>query len=330
MPPAQVQSDRPQVARMDARYTAAVVITEVIRNRKHLEISLARHLAAVTDTRDKALASEISYGVMRWYPRLVFIANILLKTPLKTRDTDILALIYCGLYQLIFLRIPDHAAISATVETARKLQKPWAGNLVNAVLRRYQRESSRLEHRVSDSEVAAWAHPEWLIAELRRQWPQHWQKILDANNQYPPLQLRLNLKRQNREQYLSDLQQAGIEAAPARIVDTGVTVCNPVNVEDIPGFKQGDVSVQDYGAQLAAPLLDAHTGQRVLDACAAPGGKTAHIHERTPDLEELVAVELDAHRVELLRNTIKRLGLRVNIIHADVCDTGSWWDGRQF
>jgi len=315
---------------MDARQVSAIVITEVIRSRRHLDQSLSSHLKSVTEPRDKSLAREICYGVLRWYPRLVFITSLLLNKPLKPKDTDISSLIYIGLYQLIFLRIPDHAAISGTVEVARKLQKPWACELINALLRRYQRESLSLEQRINDSEVAYYAHPQWLIASLRKQWPEHWQAILHANNQHPPLQLRLNLNRRSREDYLQTLQQAGIEAVPGKIVNTGLTISTPVNVEDIPGFSLGDVSVQDFAAQLAAPLLAAQPGHRVLDACAAPGGKTAHIHEHTPELDELIAVELNDERITLLHNTINRLNLRVTAVQADVCATNDWWNGNPF
>jgi len=318
------------VSVMDPRQVAALVVTEVFSTRNHLDRVLTHFLPALMDPRDKSLAREISYGVMRWYPRLEFISKLLLNKPLKTKDTDILSLIYVGLYQLMFLRIPDHAAISATVESAKKMQKPWACELVNAILRRYQRESLSIAGKINDSDVAHYAHPNWLITKLREQWPDHWQTILESNNQYPPLHLRLNPGHLSREQYLQDLQQAGIEARPGDLVQTGISITNPINVEDIPGFKVGHISVQDYGAQLAATLLDAGAGQRVLDACAAPGGKTAHIHERTPDLHELVAVEVDEERITLLRNTIDRLNLKVTTVHADVCDTASWWNGVPF
>jgi len=315
---------------MDVRQISALVINEVFITCKHLDQILSQQTADLADPRDKSLIREICYGVMRWYPRLAFTTDLLLNKPLKAKDSDILALIYVGLYQLMFLRIPDHAAISSTVEAAKKMQKAWASDLINALLRRYQRESAALTDRINDSEVAHYAHPQWIISALREQWPQHWQTLLHTNNLYPPLQLRLNLKRQSRETYLQTLQQGGIDAVAGNIVATGITLSNPLNVEDIPGFAQGDVSVQDYGAQLAAALLDVRPGQRVLDACAAPGGKTAHIYERTPDLQELVAVEVDAERIKLLRNTISRLNLNVTTLHADVCDTVNWWDGKPF
>lgn len=315
---------------MDARYISAKVVQEVINNHKHLDQVLAVQLEPVKDPREKGLARELSYGIMRWYLRLTFIANLMLKKPLKAKDNDVLALICSGLYQLGYLRIPDHAAISATVESARTLGKPWACELINAILRRYQREKLSIEKKISESDSALFSHPEWMISQFRTTWPSHWQEILDSNNKYPPLQLRVNLQKQSRTEYLQRLQQVGIDADPSSIVSSGITLSKPVNVEEIPGFLSGDVSVQDYGAQLAVSLLNATTGHRVLDACAAPGGKTGHILENTPDLEELVAVESDPYRMELLRNTVHRLKLNVNLVHADVNDVDNWWDGKPF
>lgn len=315
---------------MDARYISAKVVSEVIMTRKHLDQLLATQLMSVTDLREKSLARELCYGIMRWHPRLSFITDMLLNKPLKAKDAEILALIYSGLYQFMFLRIPDHAAISATVETARKFGKPWATELINAILRRYQREQTAIEKKIKESESALYSHPDWLISTIRHQWPDYWQTILEANNQHPPMQLRVNLRIHSRENYLQNLASMGIEATPSKTVNTGVTLAKPLNVEDIPGFQTGDVSVQDFAAQLAVPLLDAKSGHRVLDACAAPGGKTGHIHEHTPDLQKLVAVEIDAARMELLRNTTDRLKLNIKLMHADINEPATWWDGKPF
>lgn len=315
---------------MDARYVAAKVLTEVIASHKHLDTALDDHLSALDNPRERRLAGEICYGVMRWHPRLAFITELLLNKPIRSKDTDILASIYSGLYQLMFLRIPDHAAISATVETANELKKPWARVLINAVLRRYQREQTEITRKINETETALYAHPQWLLATLRKQWPNHWQAILDANNEHPPLQLRVNIHKQQREDYLQQLQLAGIEAHAGKIVSTGVSLVRPMNVEDIPGFQTGTVSVQDYGAQIAAVLLDARAGERILDACAAPGGKTGHILERTPGIQELLAVESNPERIARLKNTLCRLGINATVINADINNTDGWWNGIQF
>jgi 16S rRNA (cytosine967-C5)-methyltransferase len=315
---------------MDARYVSAKVIEAVINHRMYLDHALTENLTHTKDPREAALARELSYGIIRWYPRLIFITNLLLQKPLKARDTDVLALLCSGLYQLGYMRIPDHAAISATVETARALGKEWACQLLNAVLRRYQRERDAIERQILESEPARFAHPKWLIARLRDAWPDHWEQILLSNNEHPPMQLRVNLQRHTRPEYISLLGQAGIEAAATPLASTGITLSTGTNVEQIPGFYKGQASVQDIGAQLAAELLDARAGERVLDACAAPGGKTGHILERTPGLQKLIAVDSEPGRIELLRDNMRRIGLQADLLCADLRETGAWWDGVAF
>jgi len=315
---------------MDARLIAAKVVQEVTTHHQHLDQVLGKYLESVKDPREKSLARELSYGVMRWYDRLTYLASLLLKKPFRAKDADLLALVCSGLYQLAYMRIPDHAAISATVETARSLGKPWACELINAVLRRYQREKSTLDNQVTESESALYSHPDWMIARLRKQWPEHWQSILNSNNEHPPLQLRVNLMRHTRAEYLQQLEVAGIEATPSKIVQSGITLSKPVNVEEIPGFNNGSISVQDFGAQLAVYILNASSNHRVLDACAAPGGKTGHILETTPEIKQLIAVESDPERMSKLRDNINRLKLNATLVNADVNATENWWDGEQF
>lgn len=309
---------------------AAKVLAEVLGARRHLDLALAGRLAAGGDPREQKLARELCYGVMRWYHRLDFIAGLMLNKPLKARDLEVLALVYAGLYQLAYLRVPDHAAISATVAAARKLHKPWAGDLVNALLRRYQRERAAIDAEADASEVARFSHPAWMIEAFRGSWPEHWRQILEADNARPPLHLRVNLQRHSREDCLEKLLRAGLEAAPSAISESGIVLARAVNVEQIPGFDTGELTVQDTGAQLAAPLLVAAPGQRVLDACAAPGGKTGHLLELVPGLGEMVAVDVDPARIALLNSTLNRLGQRASVVQADVSDTGAWWNGRPF
>lgn len=255
---------------MDARYVCAKVIQEVIDQGSHLDHALAHHSGKLTHTKDRALAQELCYGTLRWYHRLAFILGKLLEKPLKSRDNDIQALLCSGLYQMGYLRIPDHAAISATVETARTLGKSWACDLVNAVLRRYQREKAALDQLANDSEPAHFSHPQWLINSIRTQWPECWPDILEANNTHPPLHLRVNLLRHTRAEYVQKLDKAGIDATLDPFTNSGIQLTDSINVDEIPGFREGEVSVQDFGAQLAADLLAVSAGDTVLDACAAP------------------------------------------------------------
>ena len=314
----------------DPRGIAASILARLLKERETLDRLIPELTQAIPQPQDRALVQELCYGVARWYFRLNHILDQLLEKPLRNKDTDIRALMLCGLYQLIYLRIPPHAAVAATVEAAVKLKKGWAKQLVNAVLRKYQRESDNLQILCDRSPVPRFAHPDWFISAMGQDWPEVRDLVLQANNLRPPMHLRVNRMHQSRSDYLQRLSAAGIVATPAAINQSGICLSEPVNVTMLPGFERGDISVQDFGAQLAADLLELNPGMRVLDACAAPGGKTAHIHETEPHLGALVAVEKDARRVELLRETQRRLEIEATIIHGDAGMPASWWDGEEF
>lgn len=314
----------------DARTTAARILTEVLRAGRSLSACTSAELGSLDDPRDRALARELAYGVLRWLPEIEQILTQLLRHPLKPKDTDITALLLIGLYQLIHLRTPVHAAVSATVAASRPLGKPWAASLINAILRTYLRDSERLLKAAHAVETARYAHPGWLLAELKQAWPGEWQAIVAANNARAPMTLRVNARKLGREDYLVMLEKAGIAAEPAPYTSHGIILSQPLEVSALPGFKEGHVSVQDAAAQLAAPLLDARPGQRILDACAAPGGKAAHILETCPGIALFVAVEKDPGRVPILNETLKRLQLEARVVQADATRPREWWDGRPF
>ena len=274
------------------------------------------------------MVQKLVYGTLRWYYRLRTVLDYLLKRPLRKRDGDLYCLLLSGLYQLSCMGVPSHVAVSETVQATRELKKEWASALVNAVLRGYQRETARQDAMVEDSLEARHAHPGWFIDVLQRDWPMDWQDILDAGNQRPPLSLRVNQRQIGRDDYLVLLLQDGIKARAMRHAAQGITVESPVPVEALPGFAAGRVSVQDGAAQLATGLLDLAAGQRVLDACAAPGGKTAHILESEPGLESLTAVEINPARVRRIEENLSRLGLAARVIEGDAANPESWWDGR--
>jgi 16S rRNA (cytosine967-C5)-methyltransferase len=235
-----------------------------------------------------------------------------------------------GLLQLQALRIPEHAAVSATVDATALLGARSARGLVNAVLRRFQRERGQLEQAALAEPEARFAHPRWLIDAFRADWPRDWQTVLDANNAPPPMWLRVNLLRTTRVTYLSQLQAAGLAAVPAPDVDSAVRLDRPVAVELLPGFAAGEVSVQDLSAQRAPQWLDLARGQRVLDACAAPGGKTAHILEHTRGQCDVWAVDRDGARMARVRENLERLGLMAKLITGDATAPEAWWDGKPF
>jgi 16S rRNA (cytosine967-C5)-methyltransferase len=265
--------------------------------------------------RDRGLVRQLCYGTLRSYPLLAGILDQMLERPLKRRDADIRALLLLGGYQLLYLRTPDHAAISTTVEACRELQKPWATRLVNGVLRRWGREQDTLREGLEPCQLDA--HPAWLYQALQETWPDQFRQIIAANNSQPPMTLRVNLARVGREEYLAQLAQAGLQAEACEGLSSAVRLASPADVLDLPGFSDGLVSVQDAAAQWAAVLLDPGPGDRVLDACAAPGGKACHLLEQQPDLAELVAMDSDAGRLDKVRDNLQRLGLQATVLTAD-------------
>ncbi|HLA75438.1 MAG TPA: 16S rRNA (cytosine(967)-C(5))-methyltransferase RsmB [Gammaproteobacteria bacterium] len=313
---------------MDARALAVKVLTQVLGERHSLDRALAAHLPKLKEPGARALTQEMCYGVLRWHLRLEALLKPLLHAPVK--DQEILCLLLLGLYQLLYMRVATHAAVDSTVTATGALKKPWAKGLVNAILRGYLRNDGALLAELDRSEVATWAHPAWLITRLKMDWPQQWAAILSANNERPPLCLRVNARQLTRDAYLHRLAQEGIVAHAQPHTSHGIRVEKPIGVEGLPGFSEGRVSVQDGAAQLAAPLLDLQPGQRVLDACAAPGGKTCHILESQPALAELVAIDCDAQRVARIAENLQRLQLQATLVVGDAAQPATWWDGQPF
>ena len=289
----------------DPRAVAARVLGEVLAGAS-LNLALPPALDRVVE-RDRALVQQLCYGSLRDGPRLLALLDLMLDKPLRQRDRDIQGLLLCGLYQLLGMRTPDHAAVSATVNATRPLKKTWARGMVNALLRRFQRE--REELLASLDEAAAHSHPDWLYRELREQWPDRAANIFTANNSQPPMALRVNALRLSREDYLAQLAREQIEAWPGTLCPQAVVLAQAMDVTRLPGFSEGLVSVQDEAAQLAAHLLQTEAGHRVLDACAAPGGKACHILELQPALGELVAMDVDEQRLAKVEENLERLEL---------------------
>ena len=311
---------------MNTRLIAARALSRVLQDGQSLTAALESALKAVESGKDRAFIQALCYGVCRTYHRLDFILSELLDKPLKDQDVKALALV--GLYQLKYMRVKPHAAVSETVLAARK--KPWAKALINALLRSYLREQDSLEQKADNVQYAAVSHPDWLIKQIEQDWPQQAQQILLENNQQPPMALRVNLARISRDQYLQQLSEQGIEAVAVDFCPSAIILDKPVAVDLLPGFAEGLVSVQDTAAQLAAGLLDVQAGHRVLDVCAAPGGKTAHILEHQPQLKELVAVDVDASRLQRVSDTLQRLKLPATLVVGDAANPQDWWDGQLF
>ena len=326
---------------MNARAHAALILSRVIPGPGNNQAQSLSDAIVDEETKtdfpleQKALVRELCYGVCRWYLLLDFWISSLLSKPLKNKDRDLYFLLLVGAYQLYKLRIPDHAAISESVNAAKALKKNWATKLVNGVLRQFQRQQKNL---LSNPDLKPWieySHPEWLYQRLEKTHPNDLAALLSANNNKPPMCLRVNNTLTNPEAYLKLLHQTNITAFANTPLPQTIYLESPYNVNELPGFDDGLVSVQDEAAQWAATLLDLQVGQSVLDACAAPGGKTSHILETCPNLEKVTALDISPKRAEKITTYIARLKLdsedkKVCIKVGNALDLEKWWDGEYF
>ncbi|MEW6118991.1 MAG: 16S rRNA (cytosine(967)-C(5))-methyltransferase RsmB [Pseudomonadota bacterium] len=270
---------------------------------------------------DRGALQDMVYGSLRQLGRLEAWLSVLLERPLT--DPQLGGLLRVALYQLAFTRVPPHVVVHNAVEAAGP---GWRRGLVNAVLRNFQRRRTELDKRVEAQPSARWSHPDWWIDRLRTDYPERWQAILEASLAHPPFTLRVNCRRGEVAAYLQRLEAAGLAAHPSG--PDAITLARAIPVHDLPGFDAGDVSVQDAGAQWAARLLDAQDGERVLDACAAPGGKTGHILERAD--VDLIALDVDTDRLVRVRENLDRLHLPAKLVAGDAAHPETWWDGRPF
>ena len=315
---------------MNARVIAAEAINTIIQKQRTLSAVLPELRKSA---RDQAWAQELTYGTLRWYHRLNVILNLLLTKPLSKKDGDVHCLLLIGLYQLLYTRVPTHAAVSETVEATRILKKSWAAALVNKILRRWLREKNSLLTQVDASIEGRYSHPTWLIASLQKTWPADWEKIVYANNDHPPMILRVNHQRISRADYLKLLQTESVIGHALAPLPEAVQLEHPMPAEKLPGFSQGFIYIQDIASQFAAHLLDVKAHQRVLDACAAPGGKTTHILELEPHLKKLVAIDKDPLRLQKIPHNVDRLQLphdNLQLILAEAENTTFWWTGEPF
>lgn len=310
------------------RAAAARIVSEVARHGRSLDALLAS--APRFEGSDAALLRVLTFGTVRWYLRLNALLRTLLAKSTRTLEPAVESLLLVGLYQQLDTDVAPHAAVSETVEAVRVLGRPRAASLVNAVLRRAQREAQSLLVSIDSDVALRTAHPQWLVERLERAWGDELEALLDANNEPPPLWLRVNLRRASVATCVTRLEAAGHEVSRSAHASEALRLARPLDVRRLPEFQQGLVSVQDAAAQLAAHLLDAGPGDRVLDACAAPGGKTCHVLELQPELAELVAVDSSGERLERVRENLTRLGLSAELEVADVARPQDWWDGRPF
>jgi len=308
------------------RAVAARAVTDVVVRHRRLETALEdASRRPRPDRRDAALAAEIAHGVLRWYPPLL--SRVRGAMSRRPDDPVIEALCLVGLYQLDFLRVPPHAAVAATVAATALVGAGRARGFVNAVLRTLQRTAAL----PTDLDLpTAWATPGWLFDAVCSAWPEHWQAILAAGNERPPMVLRLDLRRVERARWLADAAGLGIVARAHPLADSAVVLAEASPVVALPGFAEGLVSVQDAAAQQAPGALALAPGLRVLDACAAPGGKAIHCLQVEPALGELLALDIDERRAALILEDLRRTGARASVRVTDATEPSSWWDGRPF
>ncbi|WP_296279164.1 16S rRNA (cytosine(967)-C(5))-methyltransferase RsmB [Pseudoxanthomonas sp.] len=305
------------------RVIATRVVDAVMHRGRSLKAELAANLPRIEDARDRALLEAICFAALRSRMRGEAAIAAWMSKPPGPADSELRALLHVGFAQLVVMALPAHAALSATVEAVRALGRPHQDKLVNALLRRAQREG--LPTVPAD---AAW--PAWLRRHVRTDWPQQADAIFAASQCEAPLWLRVNRRHGTREAYRGRLQDAGIAAETADGVADALLLRAPIAATTLPGFAEGHVSVQDGAAQRVADLFhDLPAGARVLDLCAAPGGKSAHLLERDPSLQ-LVALDIDARRLQRVRETLERVGVSARLHAADGADPASWWDGQPF
>ena len=307
---------------MGVRAHAALALAPVLNQRGALTSDVPDGVAP----RDQGLYRALCFGVCRALPQLEAVAARLLKSPFKQRDQDLHALLLIGLYQLYHMRIPTHAAVGETAGGARELNKEWATRVINGCLRRADRERETLLAEVEKTPAVAHWHPQWLLDRLEKAWPEQWQDITAANNVLGPMTLRVNRRQHSREHALAEL---GDGARPGDLSPWSLYLSPPRPVSQLPGFDSGGFSVQDEAAQLPVEQLAAPDGGRVLDACAAPGGKTGQILEAFPNAR-VTALDLSARRLDRVRDALRRIGAEAELVQGDAAEPAAWWDGEPF
>jgi 16S rRNA (cytosine967-C5)-methyltransferase len=282
--------------------------------------------------KDKGLLQEICYGVLRYLPELEHDVRALMQKPLTGKQRVFHFLLLVGVYQIKYMRIPDHAAVSETVAATGALKNRQMKALINGVLRNFVRamENKALNKEEILPNSVEYNHPSWFIKKVQKAYPVKWQKILEANQQKPPMWLRVNQQYHTSVEYQNLLTTAAIDIKTIEPLSHAIELTRPTDVTKLPGFDQGWISVQDGAAQQAARLLNCQPGDVVLDCCAAPGGKTCHILEQTSDIASMTAIDVEAGRLVRVEENLARLGLKAKVIAADAAHSKAWWDGQQF
>lgn len=306
---------------------AAQAIEKVVEQGQSLSNILPPLQQKVSD-KDKALLQELCFGVLRTLSQQEWLINKLMSRPMTGKQRTIHYLIMVGFYQLLHTRIPPHAALAETVEGAVAIKRPQLKGLINGVLRQFQRQQEELVAEFSQSDQR-FLHPDWLLKRLKKAYPQQWEAIVEANNQRPPMWLRVNRIHHTRDEWLALLEQAEMNGFTHDAYPDAVRLASPAPVHVLPGFEQGWVTVQDASAQGCITYLAPQNGERILDLCAAPGGKTTHILETAPQASVL-AVDVDEQRLSRVYDNLKRLGLKAQVKQGDGRTPAEWCGDEQF
>lgn len=312
---------------INLRSLSAQLIERVVDKGESLNTALPAAQKKLSD-KDSALVQEICFGVLRTLPQLEALIGKLMERPLTGKQRVLHYLIMVGLYQLEYTRVPAHAALAETVAGAEVLKRTSLKGLLNGVLRQFQRQREELLASIQDG-PQRYLHPGWLLKRLQHAWPEQWQQIVEANNQRPPMWLRVNRQHQDRDAWLNKLVESGRNAQPADDVTDALRLDAPAPVSQLPGFAQGWVTVQDLSAQRCALLLEPQNGEQILDLCAAPGGKTTHILEIAPEAE-VMAVDVDAQRLKRVEENLQRLGMKADVKQGDGRTPQQWCGDHQF
>lgn len=323
-------------ASIASRKAATTILLAVLKEDGQ-SLSSLTHLTDKLESRDAAFARMLSFGVLRYYQQLQALLKPFLKKALKPKDLDVQLVMLIAIYQIMHTRVPEFAIVDSAVKQIRKSRKKWAANMVNGVLRSFLREIEGKEPEDVMAQLstpeAQFSHPQWMIDRLKKDWPESgaisWQAILKANNQQAPMTLRINSQKIDVDQYIKSLDEVELSAEKISAVPSAVVLEQPRDVKQLPGFNAGQFSVQDAGAQLAAYLLQPEKSDVILDACAAPGGKTAHLFERQPDIK-ITALDISQSRLERVAENCQRLGFNPTLIAADACAVDEWWQGEPF
>lgn len=284
-------------------------------------------------TKDKGLLQEMCYGVLRYLPELEHDVRGLMQKPLTGKQRVFHFLLLVGIYQIKFMRVPDHASVSETVAATGALKNRHMKALINAILRSYVRNNKKIDVITATTLPSAsvqYNHPSWFIKKVQHGYPEHWQKILNANQQKPPMWIRVNTQYNSIDHYQKLLETVEISVASVERLSNAIELTSPTDVSKLPGFEKGWVSIQDAAAQQSARLLNCQKDDVVLDCCAAPGGKTCHILEQAPDIASMTAIDIEENRLARVKENLTRLGLKANVITGDAANAKTWWQGEYF